>query len=110
MSARCRSRQPRPRQALLHDPQLLRIRPTPTTARLHHLEPAHLMTVSNDVHEDSQHRSPRCYKAAAAGGLHKNVSSYEWLPTSLHVLALLWRAREPGRFVCDMTLRQKLPT
>jgi hypothetical protein len=30
------------------------------------------MTVSNDVHKDSQHRSPRCCKAAAAGGLRVN--------------------------------------
>jgi hypothetical protein len=56
MPTRRRRPKPRPRQALMHDPQLLRIRPAPAPACVYHLQTPNLMTVAIDVHNDSQHR------------------------------------------------------
>ena len=44
---------PRFLQALQHDPQLLVLRPTSATARLHHLEPANLRSVRMTIHTHS---------------------------------------------------------
>ena len=65
-----REAQPRPRQALLDDPQFLGIRPSPTAAGLNDLEPIHLMSVSKDIHTDSQLSGTTLRKAAHTVCLH----------------------------------------
>jgi hypothetical protein len=56
------------------------------------------MTVSKDVHNDSQHRPHQCRKAAAAGGLHNGdigraAHGYELTPeAAMAAFAKGWRA------------------
>ena len=65
---RCRG-QPRSRKALLHDPQLLGIRPPAAATRVNDLEPTDVMTVSKNIHTDTQLWASLLRKAALVGGV-----------------------------------------